>query len=78
MKKALNYLDLESIPCPLNVVKCKLALEKLSPHETLIVHLDKGEPEIMVKRALKEMKYIFKTVEENQKIIKLKILHESR
>ena len=77
MKKVPKVLDLESIPCPLNVVKCKLALEKLSLNETLIVHLDKGEPEIMVKRALKEMKYFFKTIEENQKTIKLKILHES-
>ena len=31
----------------------------------------------MVKRALKEMKYFFKTIEENQETIKLKILHES-
>ena len=77
MKKVPKVLDLESIPCPLNVVKCKLALEKLSADETLIVHLDKGEPEIMVKRALKEMKYFFKTIEENQKIIKLKIFYES-
>ena len=77
MKEVLKVLDLESIPCPLNVVKCKLALEKLSLHETLIVHLDKGEPEIMVKRALKEKKYFFKTIEENQKIIKLKIFNES-
>ena len=73
MKKVPKVLDLESIPCPLNVVKCKLALEKLSLNETLIVHLDKGEPEIMVKRALKEMKYFFKMIEENQKTIKLKI-----
>ena len=77
MKKVSKILDLESIPCPLNVVKCKLALEKLSSNETLIVHLDKGEPEIMVKRALKEMKYFFKTIEENQKTIKIKILQES-
>ena len=77
MKKVPKVLDLESIPCPLNVVKCKLALEKLSLNETLIVHLDKGEPEIMVKRALKEMKYFFKMIEDNQKTIKLKILHES-
>ena len=77
MKKVSKLLDLESIPCPLNVVKCKLPLEKLSSNETLIVHLDKGEPEIMVKRALKEMKYFFKTIEENQKTIKFKILHES-
>ena len=77
MKKVSKLLDLESIPCPLNVVKCKLALEKLSSNETLIVHLDKGEPEIMVKRALKEMKYFIKTIEENQKTIKFKILHAS-
>ena len=77
MKKVSKLLDLESIPCPLNVVKCKLALEKLSINETLIVHLDKGEPEEMVKKSLKEMKYFFQILEENQKIIKLKILHES-
>ena len=77
MKKVSKLLNLESIPCPLNVVKCKLALEKLSSNETLIVYLDKGEPEIMVKRALKEMNYFFKTIEENQKTIKFKILHES-
>ena len=69
-------MDLESIPCPLNVVKCKLALEKLSVNETLVVKLDKGEPEVMVKKALKEMKYFFKTIEEDQKIIKFKIFHE--
>ena len=77
MREVSKLLDLESIPCPLNVVKCKLALEKLSGEETLIIHLDKGEPEIMVKRALKEMKYFFKIIEEDQKTIKLKILNES-
>ena len=77
MKEVFKVLDLESIPCPLNVVKCKLALEKLAADEALIVLLDKGEPEIMVKRALKEMKYFFKTIEENQKKIKLKIFNES-
>ena len=77
MKEFSKVLDLESIPCPLNVVKCKLALEKLSADETLIVHLDKGEPEIMVKRALTEMKYYFKTIEEDHKTIKFKIVHDS-
>jgi len=72
-----KFLDLKSIPCPLNIVKCKLALEKLSSYETLIVNLDKGEPEEMVKKMLKEMKYCFKTVEEDQKIIQIKILHEN-
>ena len=77
MKEVSKVLDLESIPCPLNVVKCKLALEKLSEHETLIVHLDKGEPEEMVKKSLKDMKYSFQKLEEDQKTIKLKILHDS-
>ena len=77
MKLVSKVLDLQSIPCPLNVVKCKLALEKLSVDETLIVHLDKGEPEEMVKKALKKMKYFFKTIEEDQKTIKFKIFHES-
>ena len=77
MKEVSKVLNLEAIPCPLNVVKCKLALEKLSVHETLIVCLDKGEPEIMVKNALKGMNYIFKTIEEDQRKIKLKIFYES-
>ena len=77
MTRISKFLNLESIPCPLNVVKCKLALEKLLPDETLIVHLDKGEPEEMVKNALKEMKYLFKTIDEDQKTIKFKILNEN-
>ena len=78
MKKDSILLDLESIPCPLNVVKCKLALEKLSGYETLIVLLDKGEPEDMVRKTLKEMKYFFKIIEEDHKTIQFKIFHESR
>ena len=58
-------------------MKCKLALEKLSINETLIVYLDKGEPEEMVKQSLKEMKYVFKIFDEDQKTIKLKIMHDS-
>ena len=70
-------MDLKSIPCPLNVVKCKLALEKLSINEVLIVHLDKGEPEMMVKKVLEEMHIFFKTIEEDEKTIKFKILYEN-
>ena len=77
MTQISKVLDLESIPCPLNVVKCKLALEKLLPHESLIVHLDKGEPEVMVKQTLIKMKYFFKVIEENQKTIKFEIFYEN-
>ena len=74
---SLNYLDLKSVPCPLNVVKIKLALEKLSKNEQLIVELDKGEPEEMVLNNLKEMGCLFKQITESEKFIKIKILNEN-
>ena len=74
---SLKYLDLKSIPCPLNVVKIKLSLEKLSKSEKLVVELDKGEPEEMVLKNLKEMGFLFKRLEENRKFIKIKILNEN-
>ena len=72
----LKHLDLKSVPCPLNVVKMKLALEKLSNNEQLIIELDKGEPEEMVLKNLKEMGCLFKQIKENKKFIKIKILNE--
>ena len=74
---SLKYLDLKSVPCPLNVVKIKLSLEKLSKNETLVVELDKGEPEEMVLKNLKEMGFLFKRLEENKRVIKIKILNEN-
>ena len=72
-----KYLDLKSVPCPLNVVKIKLALEKLSKNEQLIVELDKGEAEEMVLNNLKEMGCLFKQIKENKTFIKIKILNEN-
>ncbi len=74
---SLKHLDLKSVPCPLNVVKIKLSLEKLSKNEKLVVELDKGEPEEMVLKNLKEMGFLFKRLEENEKFIKIKILNEN-
>ena len=73
----LKYLDLKSVPCPLNIVKIKLALEKLSKNEHLIVELYKGEPEEMVLNNLKKMRCFFKKIKENEKFIKIKILNEN-
>ncbi len=73
---SLKYLDLKSVPCPLNVVKIKLALEKLSKNEQLIVELDKGKPEEMVLGNLKEMGYLFTQIKEDEKFLKIKILNE--
>ena len=74
----LKHLDLKSVPCPLNVVKIKLALEKLSKNEQLIVELDKGEPEEMVFKNLKEMGCLFKQIKETEKCIKIKIMNENK
>ena len=74
---SLNHLDLKSVPCPLNVVKIKLALEKLSKNQQLIVEIDKGEPEEMALKTLKEMGCLFKQIKENEKFIKIKILNEN-
>jgi len=74
---SLKYLDLKSVPCPLNVVKIKLALEKLSKNEQLIVELDKGEPEEMVLKNLKEMGCLYEQINENEKFLKIKILNEN-
>ena len=74
---SLKYLDLKSVPCPLNVVKIKLALEKLSKNEQLIVELDKGEPEEMVLNNLKEMGCFFTQIKEYEKFLKIKISNEN-
>ena len=77
MTKVQKVLDLKSTPCPLNIVKCKLALEKLASNEFLIIHLDKGEPEVMVKKTLIELNYCFKTMQEDEKTIELQISHDN-
>ena len=74
---SLKHLDLKSVPCPLNVVKIKLALEKLSKNEQLIVELDKGEPQEMVLKNLREMGSLFKQIKESEKFIKIKIFNEN-
>ncbi len=74
---ALKYLDLKSVPCPLNLVKIKLALEKLSKNEQLIVDIDKGEPEEMVFKNLTEMGCFFTQIKEYEKYLKIKILNDN-
>lgn len=45
-------LDLRGIPCPLNFIRTKLALERLAPGQTLQVDLDRGEPQQQVIQGL--------------------------
>ena len=71
-----NFIDLKSVPCPLNVVKCKLALEKLSKKDILLVDLDKGEPEVMVKKTLENMGYKLDIVKSDKDWIRFKVMYE--
>ena len=52
-----NYLDLRGYVCPVNFVKCCLALENLSLNDTLKVDLDIGEAEKSVVEGLQEKGY---------------------
>ena len=49
-----HSLDLRGTPCPVNFIRCKLALEALQSGELLNVQLDRGEPEEMVVPGLKD------------------------
>ncbi len=69
------FLNLRSVPCPLNVVKCKLALEKLKPLCSLIVELDLGEPEEMVKHSLEQVGYQCITIKKYKDYIRYSISH---
>ena len=76
MKNESIVLDLKNIPCPLNVVKCRLSLEKMSKGGILFVTLDRGEPETMVIKSLREMGYNIKISRENTNSIQLLITNE--
>jgi len=71
-----NFIDLKSVPCPLNVVKCKLALDKLTKEDNLFVDLDKGEPETMVKKTLETMGYKLDIVKSEKDWIRFKVRYD--
>jgi tRNA 2-thiouridine synthesizing protein A len=50
----VNRLDLTGVPCPMNWVRTRLALEELAPGDSLVVVLDGGEPLESVPRSARE------------------------
>jgi TusA-related sulfurtransferase len=50
----VNRLDLSGVPCPMNWVRTRLALEELRPGERVDVALDSGEPLESVPRSARE------------------------
>ena len=71
-----HYLDLRGCACPVNFVKCCLALENLSLNEILTVDLDIGESEISVIQGLEEKGYIINIIKKDSKMVSLMISSE--
>ena len=71
-----KYLDLRGFACPINFVKCCIALEKLSINQVLKVDLDLGEAETSVIEGLKERGYNVKIYNRDSKKVTLLILSE--
>ena len=64
--RARRELDLIGVPCPLNWVRTRLALEAMSVGEELAVRLDPGEPRDSVPRSAREDGHL---VRENDGIV---------
>ena len=73
-----NYLDLRGFVCPVNFVKCCLALENLSLNEVLKVDLDIGEAETSVIDGLQEKGYIVKIINKDSRMVSLVISSEQK
>ena len=66
-KLTYHYLDLRGYVCPVNIVKCCVALENLPLKEVLKVDIDIGESEISVLEGLQEKGYDVKTLNKDSK-----------
>ncbi len=73
-----HYIDLRGLVCPLNFVKCCLALENLSYNQELKVDLDIGESETSVIEGLKEKGYIVNILQKDSRMVSLIISSEQK
>ena len=71
-----HYLDLRGFVCPVNFVKCCLALENLHLHQILKVDLDIGEAETTVIEGLQEKGYKVNISKKDSKMVSLIISSE--
>ena len=71
-----HYLDLRGFVCPVNYVKCCLALENLPLNQVLKVDLDIGEAENTVIQGLKDKGYKVNISKKDSKMISLIISSE--
>ena len=68
-----TYLDLRGTPCPLNFVRCRLALETLALNDSLKIDLDPGEPETTVIAGLREVGHDVVILKKEPEVITLMV-----
>ena len=73
-----KYIDLRGTPCPINFVRCRLAIDRLDDNENLQVDLDRGEPERMVLSSLKEQGHSIKVLLEELDWIRFVVFPNGR
>ncbi len=73
-----QHLDLRGTPCPLNFVRCSLAIEDLSYNQSLEIYLDKGEPEDLVIPGLKEAGHVVEIIQKHSDWVKLMVFSGER
>ena len=66
-------LDLRGTPCPINFVRTKLQLEKMTAGERLEVWLDAGEPIEQVPTSLTGEGYQIESIEDRDSFFVLKV-----
>ena len=70
------YLDLCGFVCPINFVKCCMALESLSHDQILKVDIDIGEAETSVVEGLEEKGYKVEIINKDSKKVTFLISSE--
>ena len=68
-----NHINLRSIPCPVNFVRCSLAVEELKPNQSLKVDIDRGEPEETVIKGLLKAGYDVKVIHKEDNYLTINI-----
>jgi TusA-related sulfurtransferase len=66
-------LDLRGTPCPINFVRSKLQLEKMSSGELLEIWLDSGEPIEQVPNSLSMEGYTIEFIEDQGDFFSLSV-----
>lgn len=72
-----SHLDLRGTPCPINFVRTKLRLEKMSPGSILEVWLDPGEPIEQVPDSLTMEGYSVECIENRAQFFAVKVRRPS-